>query len=124
MKVNELYKYVENKIFDFDYIIKNGILDEEMDINLVYWIYLHPKNRLPYNGITYSLYDNDNLESYTMYNNGIENGQEVEFYSNGNIKSYCENINRCLNNIYCEFDKNKNCTVAKVFNNGKLWQVN
>ena len=60
---------------------------------------------LPYTGLVYSLYDEDNIESYCYYNKGVEDKIHVEFYFDNKVKLYYEIKYNLMDGEYVEYNE-------------------
>ncbi|KNY29371.1 hypothetical protein [Pseudobacteroides cellulosolvens] len=59
----------------------------------------------PYNGIGYTLFDNNEIETYSFYVNGIQDIQNVEFYFDGKLKAYCDFKNGLVDGELIEWNE-------------------
>lgn len=69
-----------------------------------------------YTGLSYEVYGNGKLAYYEYYENGVQEGEEVEFYFSGELKSYAVWHNgKTLEISYGWFENG----MIKWYNNGK-----
>lgn len=80
-----------NDILTKEYIIHNGVEFEEFleyggpyDLGIVE--YTDDGEEKLFTGLAYDLYENGNIESYFLVEEGVKQGANVSFYPNGNIK--------------------------------------
>ncbi len=76
------------KILSKEYIYEHGIDIDDIGYDPLLAIYVIMDTDIPYTGIGYSKYDDDEMESYSFYKNGYEDGEEAKFYPNGKIMSW------------------------------------
>lgn len=81
---------MESKILNKEFVIENGLEceklycdcnkygDREFEIN-------KEDKELMFSGISYTLYENGNLDFYCNYKDGFKEGEYVEFYKDGQL---------------------------------------
>ena len=94
------------EILTKEIILREG---KDADVDIGYdpleYEYTDINTDLPYTGLVYSLYDEDNIESYCYYNKGVEDKIHVEFYFDNKVKLYYEIKYNLMDGEYVEYNE-------------------
>ncbi len=76
------------KVLSKEYIYEHGKDISEIRYDSVREIHVVLDTDVPYNGIGYSKYENNEMKSYCYYKDGLGDGESVEFYPIGKVKAW------------------------------------
>lgn len=106
------------EILNKDQLLSIGKNLETLEYEAINSRYVDPITREPFTGVGYLLCDDDIIDSYAYYKNGIEHGEAVEFFEGYTPREWYENYRGIGQGGYKVWDEEGNLLFDGVLEAG------